>query len=168
MMPSGIALASLLMALPATGTEPPKPPAKAPAKAAAKAPRAKSKAPVTVTTVFGEGTATVTLRFEQAVEGAAIGVRGLDGAQVEAPPPLERTSFARGEVVTLEVPFTPGSGRSHLAVDIEGTFRGQHRMAVQTFAFGKPSPEQLKASSPGTVVTTEGGQRLKLMPVKQD
>ncbi len=164
MTPTGIALASLLMALPAAAAAPPKPPAKTPAKAA---PKAKSKAPVTITTVFGEGKATVTLRFDQAVEGAAIGVRGLDGLQVEAPPPLDRTSFARGEVVTLEVPFTPGAGRSNLAVDIEGTFKGQHRIAVQTFAFGKPSPEQLKATQ-GNIVTTDGGQRLKLMPVKQD
>lgn len=157
---TGITLASLLLVLPGNAIMPKKIPAKA-------APIHKSKAPVTVTTVFGEGKATVTLRFTQAVEEAAIRIRGLDGLQVGNVPPVEKTSFAKGETLTLEVPFTPGPGRSHLAVDIEGKFRGQRRLAVQTFAIGKPSAEQLKASQ-GNVLTTAGGQRIKVMPVKQD
>ena len=156
----GIALASLLLALPGCAITPKKAPAQA-------APIHKSKAPVTVTTVFGMGKATVTLRFDQAAEKATIGIRGLDGLQVASVPPVDKTSFAKGEVLTLEVPFTPGPGRSHLAVDIEGTFRGQRRMAVQTFAVGHPSAEQMKASE-GKILTTPDGQRLKVMPVKPE
>ena len=156
----GIALASLLLVMPGS--------ASIPKKAASKsAPSHKSKVPVTVTTVFGDGKAKVTLRFDQAVEEAVIGVRGLDGLQVASVPPVEKTSFAKGEVLSMEVSYTPGSGRSNLAVDIEGKFRGQHRMGVQTFAVGKPSAEQLKASQ-SNILTTTGGQRVKVMPVKQD
>lgn len=156
----GIALASLLLALPGCAVTPKKALAKA-------APIHKSKAPVTVTTVFGDGKATVTLRFDQAVEDVVIGLRGLDGLQVANVPPVEKTRFAKGEALTLEVSFTPGLGRSHLAVDIEGTFRGQRRMAVQTFAVGHPTAEQMKASE-GMILTTPDGQRLKVMPVKPE
>lgn len=140
------------------------PPKTIPAKAQ---PIHKSKVPVTVTTVFGAGKAAVSLRFDQAVEDATIGIRGLDGLQVVSVPPIEKTRFAKGERLTLEVPFTPGPGRSHLAVDIEGTFRGQRRMAVQTFALGTPSAEQLKAAE-GSPLTTTTGLRIKVMPVKQE
>ena len=168
MIGTGIALAALML-VPSGSTTPPK---KAPTKAVTKAPtkaqpRHKSKVPVTVTSSFGEGQATVTLRFDQAVEGAVIGVRGLDGLQVTRVPPVERTGFAKGEVLTLVVPYTPGPGRSLLAVDIEGTFRGQHRMAVQTFAVGTPSAEQAKAAE-RHILTTPEGQRIKVMPVKPD
>ena len=160
MICAGIALASLLLA--PSGS--PTPPKKAPVKAA---PLHKSKVPVTVSTVFGTGKATVTLRFDQAVEEATIGIRGLDGLQVISVPPIDQTRFAKGERLTLEVPFTLGPGRSHLAVDIEGRFRGQHRMGVQTFAVGHPSAEQKKAAE-DTILTTPEGQRLKVMPVKPD
>ena len=159
MIATGIALAALLVTLP-TGSAPPnKPSTKA-------APIHKSKVPVTVTTVFGAGKAIVTLRFDQAVTEAAIGLRGLDGLQVTSTPTIDKTSFIRGELLTLEVSFSPGPGRSHLAVDIEGRFRGQRRMGVQTFAVGTPSADQQKTTE-GTLVTTTDGQRIKLMPVKQ-
>jgi hypothetical protein len=158
---TGIFLASLLFAWPGSAAPPaPKKPAKA-------APSHKSKLPVTVSTVFGEGKATVTLRFDQAVEEAAIGVRGLDGLQVAELPPLARTSFGKGEILTLEVPIAPGIGQSHLAVDILGRFRGQRRGGVQTFSIGKPSAEQLKAGS-GNILVTDGGQRIKVMPVNPE
>jgi hypothetical protein len=160
MISAGIALASLLFAAPGNVT----PPKKAPAKGVT---LHKSKVPITVTTVFGAGKATVTLRFDQAVEEAVIGMRGLDGLHVTSQPLVDKTSFTKGEILTLDVPFTPGPGRSHLVVDLEGKFRGQRRMAVQTFAVGDLSAEQLKAAE-GTILTTTDGQRLKVLPVKQD
>ena len=160
MISHGIALASLFLVLPGCAT----PPRKAQSKAE---PIHKSKVPVSVTMVFEAGKALVTLRFDQTVEEALIGIRGLDGLQVASVPPIEKTRFAKGETLTLVVPFTPGPGRSHLAVDIEGRFQGQHRMGVQTFAVGQPSAEQLKASE-GDILTTSDGQRLKVMPVKKD
>lgn len=126
----------------------------------------KGKVPVTVTARFGEGKATVTLRFEQAVADATIGFRGLDGLAVSSVPPIGKTRFEKGETLTLEVLLSPGPGRSHLAVDISGSFRGQVRMGVSTFAVGKPTPEQEKAGA-GTVLTTTGGQRLKVMPTRK-
>lgn len=125
----------------------------------------KSKVPVVVSTVFGEGKATVSFRFEQSVTEAAIGFRGLDGLAVNSRPVLDKTQYARGETLVLDIPITPGPGRSHLVVDITGKFRGQRRMGVQTFAFGKPTPEQEK-TGPGSVVTTTDGRRIKVMPVK--
>jgi hypothetical protein len=134
-------------------------------KGAATAPH-KSKVPVAVTTVFGEGKATVTLRFEQPVSQAVIGFRGLDGLTVISASDPGRTQFKRGEVVVFALQISPGLGQSHLAVDIEGKFRGQRRLGVQTFAVGKPTPEQEKATA-GTVLTTSSGQRITIMPVKQ-
>lgn len=127
--------------------------------------RHKSKVPVAVTAMFSEGKATVTFRFEQPVTEARIGFRGLDGLVVSNSPVLERTAFKRGESLILDVQITPGVGQSHLAVDIEGLFKGQHRMGVQTFALGKPTPEQAKTRS-GGILTTPDGRRIKVMPVK--
>ena len=135
-------------------------------KGAAQASSHKSKVPVAVTTLFGEGKATVTVRFEQAVSDAAIGFRGLDGLTVISAPDLGKTRFKRGESLVLDLQIAPGLGQSQLAVDIEGKFNGQHRMGVQTFAIGKPTPEQQKAAA-GKVLTTSGGQRIRIMPVKQ-
>ncbi|MBP1772417.1 MAG: hypothetical protein H6P99_1580 [Holophagaceae bacterium] len=126
----------------------------------------KGKVPVTVTARFGEGKATVSLRFEQAVADATLGFRGLDGLAVSSVPPIGKTRFEKGETLELEVLLSPGPGRSHLAVDISGSFRGQVRMGVFTFAVGKPTPEQEKAGA-GTVLTTTGGQRLKIMPARK-
>ncbi|HJW71779.1 MAG TPA: hypothetical protein VJ486_02900 [Geothrix sp.] len=140
----------------------------APPAAKAPAPRTathKSKVPVAVTTMFSEGKATVTLRFEQPVTEARIGFRGLDGLVVNDSPVLEKTQYNRGDTLVLEVGITPGAGQSHLAVDIAGRFRGQRRMGVQTFSLGKPTSEQEKARS-GDILTTSDGRRIKVMPVK--
>jgi hypothetical protein len=128
-------------------------------------PHKSSKVPVSVTTLFGDGKATVTLRFNQATTDAVIGFRGLDGLAVNSVPPIAQQQFKRGETLVLEVLVTPGLGQSHLAVDIEGRFAGQHRMGVQTFAVGKPTLEQQKATT-GNLVTTTSGQRIKIMPVR--
>lgn len=127
----------------------------------------KAKVPVTVTTVFGDQKATLTLKFNQPVEEAAIGVRGLDGMTVSPLAPLQKTTFAKGEVFVLEVPFVAGPGRSHLALDLEGRFLGQRRMGVFTFGLGKLSADQLKANQ-APILTTESGQRVKVMPLKPD
>lgn len=125
----------------------------------------KSKVPVTVATLFGDGKAMVSFRFEQPVTEATIGFRGLDGLIVKEAPVVGKTEFKRGETLVLEVPVVPGEGRSHLAVDIAGLFRGQRRMGVRTFAVGKPTPAQEKAQA-GEVMTTTDGRRIKIMPVK--
>lgn len=158
---TGILLASVLLPLSLAAAPP------APKKTAKAAVSHKSKVPIEVETVFGEGTATVTLRFQQAVDQASFGFRGLDGLQVGEVPAIARTRFARGEALVVEVPVTPGEGESHLVVDIQGRFRGQKRAAARTFGTGKPSEAQQKAAA-GTILTLEGGQRIKVMPVKPE
>jgi hypothetical protein len=126
----------------------------------------KGKVPVTITAALAEGKAIVTLRFDQAGADVTIGFRGLDGLAVNGVSPIGKTQFRKGETLVLEVLVSPGPGRSHLAVDISGTFRGQPRLGVSTFAIGKPTPEQEKAGSANTLTTREG-QRLKILPASK-
>ena len=150
----------LAIALPCAGREPP--PKKTPP------PRAvshKTKTPVAVSAVFAEGRATVTLRFEQAASEVTVRFRGLDGLSIQNHSDLPGQAFKRGETLKLEVALTPGPGMSHLAVDLEGTFAGQHRLEVRTFAVGEPSAAQQKAKADQTF-RTEDGRRLKLLPAK--
>ena len=125
----------------------------------------KSKIPVAVSAVFAEGRATVTLRFQQAASEVTVRFRGLDGLSVQTQPDLPRQAYKRGELLKLEVTLTPGPGTSHLAVDLEGTFAGQRRLEVRTFAVGEPTPAQQKAKTDQTF-RTEDGRRLKLLPAK--
>ena len=80
------------------------------------------------------------------------------GVQAE---PVARGTYARGETATFDVAFTPGPGRSYLAVTVSGKFRGAgHRAAVASFAVGEPTVEQRKA---GGTVLEGGGERIKVV-----
>lgn len=123
----------------------------------------KNQAPVTITTRFGDRDGSVTIRFDTAVEDAVVAVRGLDGMTVDSATTAVGTSFQKGEKLTLDLTYTPGEGRSHLAVSVDGAFRGRRMSAVHTFAFGKPSAAQLKAKDKEVMVNSDG-QRLRLLP----
>ncbi len=159
-MPILLPMLLLAIALPCAGCEPPQKKAPPPRTVSHK-----TKTPVAVSAVFAEGRATVTLRFEQAASDVSIGFRGLDGLSVQNQPDLPKQSFKRGETLKLEVALTPGPGMSHLALDLEGTFAGQRRLDVRTFAVGEPTPAQQKAKADQTF-RTEDGRRLKLLPAK--
>lgn len=138
-------------------------PAKSAANTATGPETAKASAPVTVNAELSDGQAKVTVRFEAPATNVKVSVYGVDGLVVKsAAMPVDGASFVKDAVATFDVAFTPGAGRSHLAVAVTGSFQGGERSSVSTFAIGAPSPEQQKG--PGTVVTGDDGQPIKVMP----
>ncbi len=123
----------------------------------------KPSAPVSVDAQLGAGTARVTVRFDADARDVRIDVHGAAGLAVtSAATPVERGAFARGESATFDVTFTPGPGRSLLAVGVAGKFHGAGKRArVASFAVGEPTREQLEAG--GTVVEGSDGERLKVV-----
>lgn len=138
-------------------------PAKTATNAATGTETSKAGAPVTVNAQLSEGQGQITVRFEAPASNVKVNVYGVDGLVVKSPAtPVDGGSFVKEGVATFDVAFTPGTGRSHLVVAVTGSFQGGERSSVSTFAIGSPSPEQQK--TPGTVVTGEDGQRIKVMP----
>lgn len=123
--------------------------------------KGKPTAPVAVSAELSPTTARLVLRFEADAEGVEVVAGGVDGLVVEGKGVLvQQGAFKRGEVRTFEVAFTPGAGRSQLAVSVSGTFNGASRARVASFTVGTgPLPE-----SPGTVMITDDGERVKVMP----
>jgi hypothetical protein len=123
----------------------------------------KVQAPVAIDATLGDGTARVTLRFTAPATGVEVNVHGVDGLVVTSAPRLaEGATFTAGEEAAFDVAFTPGLGRSHLAVSVEGLFAGAHRAQVVSFAVGKPSSAAEKAGPART--EGEGADRVKVMP----
>ena len=127
----------------------------------------KVSAPVTVDAQLKEGQAHVTVRFASPATDVKINVYGVDGLAVKsAASPVEGSSFTEASVATFDVEFTPGPGRSHLVVAVNGSFRGAQRSSVSSVAVGSPTAAQQQ--SPGNVVTGDDGQRIKVMPTGED
>ncbi len=140
---------------PAPPAAPPKPRVKA-------SPKGKPQPPIAVSSDLGGGKGTVTLVFGAPAEHATVSVRGLDGLTVTSVSPTDRTSFAKGERLSLDVTFTPGEGQSHLVVSVDCSLGGRRQGLVRTLALGKPGPAQLKAGGAGLLTTSEG-ERVKAM-----
>lgn len=122
--------------------------------------KGKPTAPVAVKAELGSGTARLLITFESDAEGVKVVASGVDGLVVEHGTLIEKGSFKRGETRTFDVAFTPGAGRSQLVVSIAGSFNGASRARVASFTVGTgPLPE-----TPGAVITTDDGERVKLMP----
>jgi len=123
----------------------------------------KVQAPVAIDATLGDGAARVTLRFSSPATAVEVNVHGVDGLVVTSAPRLaEGATFTAGEVAAFDVAFTPGPGRSHLAVSVEGLFAGAHRAQVVSFAVGKPAAAAEKAGPART--EGEGAERVKVMP----
>jgi hypothetical protein len=158
-----IAAAALLLALPALANG--SGPAAGKKDATTRTVHGKPQAPVSVTTRLAPGRATVTVRFHSAARDVAVQVHGTDGLAVTSDPnPLSGGRFAAGQSVTLDVAFTEGPGRSHLAVGVSGTFGSATRSAVASFAVGQPTAEQQKSA--GEVTTDSTGRRIKVLPAQ--
>lgn len=123
--------------------------------------KGKPTAPVDITATFTPGTARVQLTFRAEAQRVQIAASGVDGLTVTGPAVLlEQGAFARGAQATYAVPFTAGPGRSQLAVSVSGLFDGASLARVAAFGVGEgPLP-----SSPGTVMTTDDGARVKVLP----
>lgn len=156
-----IALAVLALALTAGGACTRPPPASPHADAAPV--QGKPGAPVAVDARLGDGSAAVTVRFDADAKDVRIAVHGAGGLRVTSDTtPVARRSFARGEAATFDVAFTPGPGRSSLAVVVGGKFHGAGKRAtVASFAVGEPTQEQRDAE--GAVVQGSDGERLKVV-----
>lgn len=127
---------------------------------------AKVSAPVSVQAQLGDGQAHVTVRFAAPASNVKINVSGVDGLEVKSTKnPVDGSAFTEDAVTSFDVAFTPGPGRSHLVVAVNGSFRGAQRSSVMSFAVGTPSPEQQQ--SPGNIVTDDTGQRIKIMPAPE-
>lgn len=126
--------------------------------------KGKPTAPVAVTAQLSAGSARVHLTFEADAQRVEIAASGADGLTVDGPTVLlEQGSFARGAQATYEVAFTPGPGRSQLVVSVSGLFNGGSRTRVAAFGIGEgPLPP-----SPGTVMTTDDGTTVKVLPAAQ-
>ena len=124
-------------------------------------------APVAVDAQLGDGQAHVTVRFSAPANNVQINVHGVDGLVVKsAGTPVDGATFTESSVTSFDVAFTPGPGRSHLVVAVNGSFRGAQRSSVSSFAVGTPSPEQQQ--SVGNTVTDDKGQTIKIMPAGGD
>lgn len=123
--------------------------------------KGKPTAPVAVTAELSPKSAHVVVKFESDAQDVVIAASGVDGLVVEGKSVVvEKGAFSRGEVQAFEVAFTPGAGRSQLVVSVSGSFNGASRARVASFAVGTgPLPE-----SPGTVITTDDGERVKVLP----
>jgi len=123
--------------------------------------KGKPTAPVAVTAELSPKSAHVVVKFESDATEVQISASGVDGLVVDAKEPvLQQGKFARGETHGFDVTFVPGAGRSQLVVSVSGSFNGASRARVASFTVGTgPLPE-----SPGTVMTTDDGERVKVMP----
>jgi hypothetical protein len=136
----------------------------APARSAPAPVSGKLRAPVAVEAKVGDGTAQVTVRFQRAASGVRVRVEGLDGLAVtSAATPADGASFDRGAVVTFDVAFTPGPGRSFLRVAVQGDFGGGPRATAASFAVGE-RPRGSARKVTGTVVESPDGERVKVLP----
>lgn len=123
----------------------------------------KPSAPVSIDAEVSSASARVTVRFDADAKDVGIEVHGTDGLVVTSDAaPVEKGAFARGEAASFDVAFTPGPGRSLLAVAVAGKFGGAgKRAAVASFAVGEPSAEQRKTGA--TVVEGADGERIKIV-----
>ena len=122
--------------------------------------KGKPVAPVAVTAELSAKSAHLLLRFEAEAEDAEVAVGGVDGLVVDGPRVVAKGHFAKGETRAFDVGFQPGPGRSQLVVTVKGRFNGASRARVVAFGVGSgASPE-----SPGEVMTTDDGERVKVLP----
>ncbi|OJT22515.1 hypothetical protein BO221_22355 [Archangium sp. Cb G35] len=124
----------------------------------------KMQAPVVVNVQFEDSSsARITVRFDAPATGVRVEARGLDGLVVIGRPTLaHNVNFPRDTTATYDVLFTPGAGRSHLAVSVSGEFKGAQLSRVATFAIGTPTDSQ--RSSNATKAEGAEGERIKVMP----
>lgn len=122
--------------------------------------RGKPSAPVAVTAQLAARSAHLVITPASDAKDLTVVVSGVDGLTVDGEPRRELASLNRGERLELDVGFTPGPGRSQLVVSVSGTFGGGHRARVAAFAVGEGAAPE----SPGTVMTTDDGTTVKVLP----
>lgn len=127
----------------------------------------KPQAPVAIEAQVAAATATITLRFEQAGTDVEVAASGTEGLAVRGGPVLATSrAVAAGEVLSFNVPFTPGPGRSLLSVRVRGRFGQGERAAVRAFPVGKPSAAQQQKEA-REKPTRVGGEPVRLLPAQE-
>lgn len=125
--------------------------------------KGKPSAPVAVSGELTATSARLRVSFEAEAQDVEIVVSGVDGLVVAGEPVLvKKGAFARGESKDFDVTFTaPPAGRSQLVLSVSGSFHGASRARVASFTVGTgPLPDS------GTVMTTDDGERVKVMPAE--
>jgi hypothetical protein len=137
--------------------------------------RGKARAPVAVEAALAEGAGRVTIRFDAAATDVRVEVWGVDGLAVtSAATPVDGARFEAGDAATFEVAFAAAPGHSALAVSVAGDFAGSGRGSVVTFEVSAPAADRRNGltgparSGPGTVVETDDGDRVKVLPAPGD
>lgn len=123
--------------------------------------RGKPTAPVNVTAELTSKSAQLVVTFEADAKDVRITAGGVDGLVVEGEPVLiSEGTFVKGASQRLQVAFTPGPGRSALVVTVAGSFNGASRARVASFTLGQGGTPP----SPGTVMTSDDGETVKVLP----
>jgi hypothetical protein len=125
--------------------------------------KGKPSAPVAVSGELTATSARLRVSFEADAQDVDIVVSGVDGLVVEGQGVLmKKGAFSHGESKDFDVKFSaPAAGRSQLVLSVSGSFHGASRARVASFTVGTgPLPES------GTVMTTDDGERVKVMPAE--
>lgn len=112
-------------------------------------------APVTISATVTGTTARVKVTSNQPATGLSVRFHGTDGLSVRGnATPVSGRACTTGEILPLEVDFTPGRGYCLLVVTVKGTFDGRPSARVVSFAVGTP---QARQKSAGTGKGAPGG-----------
>ncbi|MBL8910105.1 MAG: hypothetical protein JNM17_05300 [Archangium sp.] len=123
--------------------------------------RGKPTAPVSVNAELSGRSAQLTVTFDGDATDVRITAGGVDGLVVEGEPVIVSAgTFAKGASHRFQVNFTPGPNKSALVVSVAGSFNGASRARVASFTLGQGGTLQ----SPGTVMTTDDGETVKVLP----
>jgi hypothetical protein len=137
--------------------------------------RGKARAAVSIQATLADGVGRVTVRFDAAATDLRVDVWGVDGLAVSsAATPIDGARFEAGDTTTFDVAYTAAPGRSALAVSVSGDFAGNHRGSVVSFEIVSPAADRKNGltapapARPGTVVETDDGDRVKVLPAPGD
>ncbi|NHZ90972.1 hypothetical protein F2P45_18385 [Massilia sp. CCM 8733] len=127
--------------------------------------QAKPHAPVEIVGTVQTQQATLKIAFESAAQQVNVRVHGVDGLTVIGTrSPVIGGTFAAGQVMTLIVNYTPGSGTSNLAVQVDGEFDGKRRSKISSFTVqnGRPTVSGTAAN-----ISVDGrGRRIAILPAQ--
>lgn len=126
---------------------------------------AKPNAPVEIAGTVQARQATLKIAFESAAQQVNVRVYGVDGLTViGTKAPVIGGSFAAGQVMTLLVNYTPGSGTSNLAVQVDGEFDGKRRSKISSFTVH--DGRATVAGTPPNTSVDGRGRRIAILPAQ--
>lgn len=126
---------------------------------------AKPNAPVEIVGTAQAQQATLKIAFESAAQQVNVRVYGVDGLTViGTKAPVIGGNFAAGQVMTLLVNYTPGSGTSNLAVQVDGQFDGKRRSKISSFTV--QNGRTAVSATPANISVDGRGRRISILPAQ--